>query len=342
MKRYRGSSSNPDPEALERLQRAELGLEEALQLHSTLEAEEQAEQAGLAGRTSTAPVCSKRLHEALRHPGVGGNHPLSYFEELCLREMDGELSPEERAELERLCGEYAIYARRRAVLERIVFRPDTTIVYRQKASLKRGVFTWHTGLVSRVAAAAAIVIGVLIPGATSLWNTAIQPAARFSVASKPESIPRVEAVSPMPAAGVKVAEGTGMAGGMASQGVLPVASQLAMSLQGGGSGNLPDSLPLEERAQDSTALAVADTEPAVERVVRLVPQLGVSTQPLPMVASATVEPAEGFYWYPTDWEAYYLQQELAEIEQYNPPPAPRASPLRSFLAYLAQRNGYQR
>ena len=87
-----------------------------------------------------------------------------------------------------------------------------------------------------------------------------------------------------------------MASGMASQGVLPAAAQLAMSLQGGGSGNLPDSLPLEERAQDSTALAVADTEPAVERVVRLVPQLGVSTQPLPMVASATVEPAEGFYW----------------------------------------------
>ena len=338
MKRYRGSSSNPDPEALERLQRAELGLEEALQLHSTLEAEEQAEQSGRAGRTSTAPVCSERLRAALRHPGVGANRPLSYFEELCLREMDGELSPEEQAELERLCGEYAIYARRRAVLERIVFRPDTTIVYRQKASLKRGVFTWHTGLVSRVAAVAAIVIGVLIPGATSLWNTAIQPAARFSVASKPESTPQVEAVSPMPAAGVKVAEGTGMAG----QGVLPAAAQLAMSLQGGGSGNLPDSLPLEERAQDSTALAVADTEPAVERVVRLVPQLGVSTQPLPMVASATVEPAEGFYWYPTDWEAYYLQQELAEIEQYNPPPAPRASPLRSFLAYLAQRNGYQR
>ena len=44
MKRYRGSSSNPDPEALERLQRAELGLEEALQLHSTQEAEAQAEQ----------------------------------------------------------------------------------------------------------------------------------------------------------------------------------------------------------------------------------------------------------------------------------------------------------
>ena len=145
MKRYRGGSSNPDHEALERLQRAELGLEEALQLHSTLEAEEQAEQSGRAGRTSTAPVCSERLRAALHQPGVGGNRPLSYFEELCLREMDGELSPEEQAELERLCGEYAIYARRRAVLEWIVFRPDTTIVYRQKASLKRGVFTWHTG-----------------------------------------------------------------------------------------------------------------------------------------------------------------------------------------------------
>lgn len=313
-----------------------------MQLHSTLEAEEQAEQSALAGRTSTAPVCSERLRAALRHPGVGANRPLSYFEELCLREMDGELSPDEQAELDRLCGEYAIYARRRAVLERIVFQPDTTIVYRQKASLKRGVFTWHTGWVSRVAAAAAIVIGVLIPGATSLWNTAIQPAARFSVASKPENAPQVEAVSPLPAAGVGGAEGAGMEGGVASQSALPAAHQLAMSPQSGSSGNLPDSLPLEERAQDSTALAVADTEPAVERVVRLAPQLGVSTQPLPMVASATVEPAEGFYWYPTDWEAYYLQQELAEIEQYNPPPAPKASPLRSFLAYLAQRNGYQR
>ena len=313
-----------------------------MQLHSTLEAEEQAEQSALAGRTSTAPVCSERLRAALRHPGVGANRPLSYFEELCLREMDGELSPDEQAELDRLCGEYAIYARRRAVLERIVFQPDTTIVYRQKASLKRGVFTWHTGWVSRVAAAAAIVIGVLIPGATSLWNTAIQPAARFSVASKPENAPQVEAVSPLPAAGVGGAEGAGMEGGVASQSALPAAHQLAVSPQSGSSGNLPDSLPLEERAQDSTALAVADTEPAVERVVRLAPQLGVSTQPLPMVASATVEPAEGFYWYPTDWEAYYLQQELAEIEQYNPPPAPKASPLRSFLAYLAQRNGYQR
>lgn len=342
MKRYRGSSSNPDPEALERLQRAELGLEEALQLHSTLGAKEQAEQAGLAGRTSTAPVCSERLHEALRHPGVGGNRPLSYFEELCLREMDGELSPDERAELERLCGEYAIYTRRRAVLERIVFQPDTTVVYRRKASLKRGVAAWHAGWVSRVAAAAAIVIGVLIPGATSLWNTAIQPAARFSVASKPENEPRVEAVSPLPAAGVRGAEGAGMEGGVASQSALPAAHQLAMSPQGGSSGILPDSLPLEGRYQDPTVLEVADTEQAVEREVHLAPLLGIGSQPLPMVASTAVEPAEGFYWYPTDWEAYYLQQELAEIEQYNPPPAPKASPLRSFLAYLAQRNGYQR
>lgn len=342
MKRYRGNSSNPDAEALGRLQRAELGLEEALQLHSTLEAKEQAEQAGLAGRTSTAPVCSERLHEALRHPGVGGNRPLSYFEELCLREMDGELSPEERAELERLCGEYAIYARRRAALERIVFRPDTTVVYRRKASLKRGVAAWHTGLVRRVAAAAAIVIGVLIPGATNLWNNAIQPVARFSEASKPESAPRVEAVSPLPTAGIGEAAEEGMAGAVASQSALPAAHQLAMSPQSGSSGILPDSLPLEGRYQDPTVLEVADTEQAVERVVHLAPLLGIGSQPLPMVASIAVEPAEGFYWYPTDWEAYYLQQELAEIEQYNPPPTPRASPLRSFLAYLAQRNGYQR
>lgn len=153
---------------LARLRSGDLTAEEALALNDTLEHfEEEAHPIDTAveGDPSTP---SARLKMRLKRP-VQEHLPLSHFEQLCYKELEGELSVTERQELDDITTHYPRYAQQRDAILRTKLAVPTEIVYPYKERLKHypAPMDWRS-LVGRGVAVAACLFFVLWIGVKQL------------------------------------------------------------------------------------------------------------------------------------------------------------------------------
>ncbi len=185
-----------DDQRLARLRSGLLSAEEALALNEELEREESV--------TTGATSAMRARLKAIRSED---DAPLSHFEELCYKELEGELTLHEAQELDDVCRTYSRYAQiRTAILQTRLVAPSD-IVYPHKERLKR-----HEPIVAplfwkAVAAAACLLLFVLLGG-----NWFDHQPQKPIVAEFPSSKPtkRIEAITPdeVPAQSVATKQAT--------------------------------------------------------------------------------------------------------------------------------------
>lgn len=179
---------------LARLRSGNLTAEEALALNDTLEHfEEEAHQIDTAVEGDTSAP-SARLKMRLKRP-VQEQMPLSHFEQLCYKELEGELSASERKELDDITTHYPRYAQQRDAILRTKLAVPTEIVYPYKERLKHypAPIDWRS-LVGRGVAVAACLFFVLWIGVKQLdrLSTPVADELRWAYTQPSRVVEKVE------------------------------------------------------------------------------------------------------------------------------------------------------
>lgn len=151
---------NLTDELLARLRSGALDVDEALALNDTLEhLEEHSSEEALDEYvvSSSTGGMATNLKARLKRP-VQQMRPLSSFEELCYKELEGELSDAEQYELREIIALYPQYAAQRIAILRTKLTVPTNIVYPHKERLKHypTLFHWTTVLWKGMAVAACL------------------------------------------------------------------------------------------------------------------------------------------------------------------------------------------
>ena len=151
---------NLTDELLARLRSGALDVDEALALNDTLEhLEEHPSEEALDEHlvSSSTEGIATNLKARLKRP-VQQMRPLSSFEELCYKELEGELSDAEQHELGEIITLYPQYAAQRIAILRTKLTIPTNIVYPHKERLKHypTLFHWKTVLWKGMAVAACL------------------------------------------------------------------------------------------------------------------------------------------------------------------------------------------
>ena len=127
---------NPTEALLERLRSGNLSAEEALALNDALEHLEEEEMPTLAPTDEVSGAgATPSFKMRLKRP-VQEQMPLSAFERLCYKELEGELADAERQELDDITTRYPHYAQQREAILRTKLVVPTEIVYPYKERLK--------------------------------------------------------------------------------------------------------------------------------------------------------------------------------------------------------------
>lgn len=176
---------------LARLRSGNLTAEEALALNDTLEHfEEEAHPID----TAVEGAPSARLKMRLKRP-VQEQMPLSHFEQLCYKELEGELSATERQELDDITTHYPRYAQQREAILRTKLAVPTEIVYPYKERLKHypAPIDWRS-LVGRGVAVAACLFFVLWIGVKQLdrLSTPVADELRWAYTQPSRVVEKVE------------------------------------------------------------------------------------------------------------------------------------------------------
>lgn len=137
---------------LDLLRAGKLGFEEALELHEQLE-RMPIEQDSARGRKLPEQMLESMLRESEYSPA-----PIGFFDELCLREIEQEATPEELATINRLVLTYPSYADRRGTLQSTVLQPDECVLFTGKEQLKRGTTPWAAVVVRTATVAASLLL----------------------------------------------------------------------------------------------------------------------------------------------------------------------------------------
>lgn len=145
---------------LSSLRSGRLSAEEALALHEQLECDA----LEMEGIVTPAMLCDR-----LRAIPIDEQPPLSSFELLCYRELEGELSSTELHELEEVCATFPRYAQLRDSILRTRLTIPTQVVFPNKERLKRKEVLVFAPILRRsFVAAAALILFVLL--ANSLFG----------------------------------------------------------------------------------------------------------------------------------------------------------------------------
>lgn len=151
---------NLTDELLARLRSGALDVDEALALNDTLEhLEEHPSEEALDEHPTSSPTqgIAMNVKARLKRP-LQETRPLSSFEQLCYKELEGELSDAQKQELEEIISLYPQYAAQRIAILRTKLTVPTNIVYPYKERLKHypTLFHWKTVLWKGMAVAACL------------------------------------------------------------------------------------------------------------------------------------------------------------------------------------------
>ena len=275
-----------DDQRLARLRSGLLSAEEALALNEELEREDSI----TAATTGSSSAMRARL-KAIRSED---DAPLSHFEELCYKELEGELTLHEAQELEEICRTYSRYAQiRTAILQTRLVAPSD-IVYPHKERLKR-----HEPIVAplfwkAVAAAACLLLFVLLGGNWFDYQPQTPIVAEFP-SSKPTK--RIEAITPdeVPAQSVATKQAT-------KSDTPSVAPAIA--------------LPMAEQGVEQSGQVTASVGEPLPALMPLLPlptldALSVLRQNDALLIASKTPDLDAFH----DWETIMLEDDVAEFEE---------------------------
>ncbi len=152
-----------EQQLLEQLRSGTLTPEEAMALNEELE------QASDTVECLENSGLKKELLQGVRSLSLGVRDSLTHFERLCYRELDGDLSAAEQAELTEILATYPTYARLYAEIRRTRLQPSPAEVYPHKERLKHEPVLVFAHTIWRVTAVAATLLLVITLG-NSLLN----------------------------------------------------------------------------------------------------------------------------------------------------------------------------
>lgn len=152
-----------EQQLLEQLRSGTLTPEEAMALNEELE------QASDTVECLENSGLRKELLQGVRSLSLGVRDSLTHFERLCYRELDGDLSASEQAELTEILATYPTYARLYAEIRHTRLQPSPAEVYPHKERLKHEPVLVFSHTVWRVTAVAATLLLVITLG-NSLLN----------------------------------------------------------------------------------------------------------------------------------------------------------------------------
>ena len=152
-----------EQQLLEQLRSGTLTPEEAMALNEELE------QASDTVECLENSGLKKELLQGVRSLSLGVRDSLTHFERLCYRELDGDLTASEQAELTEILATYPTYARLYAEIRRTRLQPSPAEVYPHKERLKHEPVLVFSHTIWRVTAVAATLLLVITLG-NSLLN----------------------------------------------------------------------------------------------------------------------------------------------------------------------------
>ena len=152
-----------EQQLLEQLRSGTLTPEEAMALNEELE------QASDTVECLENSGLKKELLQGVRSLSLGVRDSLTHFERLCYRELDGDLSAAEQAELTEILATYPTYARLYAEIRHTRLHPSPAEVYPHKERLKHEPVLVFSHTIWRVTAVAATLLLVITLG-NSLLN----------------------------------------------------------------------------------------------------------------------------------------------------------------------------
>ena len=299
---------------LEQLRSGILNAEEALRINDELE--QAANTIETESVSSSMLARLKNIREA--------NPQLSHFEELCYKELEGELSPEERGELEDACQTFSHYAQIRTSILQTRLVVPTNITFPHKNRLKHRESIGFVHQVWRAVAVAACLFLFVVLGGNLFNHQALSP---------------IVADVSKPAISENITEQTTLA--------QPSITKLAQS-----SANViktqthpPASVP--QIAQRSNERTVTPNKNEDLELLVLASRATVKVTLMPsgndelLVASKPIDPL-AFH----DWESIMFEEEIAQFEtemqelQENLPDTDRPLAIKFFdfvITQLAQR-----
>lgn len=299
---------------LEQLRSGILNAEEALRINDELEQAANTIETGSVSSSMLARL--KNIREA--------NPQLSHFEELCYKELEGELSPEERGELEDACQTFSHYAQIRTSILQTRLVVPTNITFPHKNRLKHRESIGFVHQVWRAVAVAACLFLFVVLGGNLFDHQAHVPiVAELPKPVLPESVTEQTVTAPPRVTELAQVSTNIITSQTRPQSTVPQIAQLSyVRAVTPNKNNEIEPLILTPRATVKVTLMSSSNDEL-------------------LVASKPIDPL-AFH----DWESIMFEEEIAQFEtemqelQENLPDADRPFAIKFFdfvITQLAQR-----